>query len=405
MENKIQDCLAKMLKEQNINKYETVVEFSLHKGTNYLSDVGTVVIKDTKADGEEIKYDLIVKLAKTGEFRNQFSMKDLFDREIFMYKRIFPLFKKIQEENNVKKPFNVMAKFYGASKVEDQDIVVLENMSRKEFKLCDRHQTLNHRKASILFKELGRLHALSFALRDQELTLFHSLSKQLRDVEFHGEIRKVAQHFIKHLFPKSLDLIDSEKDNAAYSKLKHFPQILFDTLIQCVENEINSPYSVIVHGDLWMSNFMFKYDQMGQPTELCMLDWQFTKLSSPVIDISQAMFICLNKETRDLYLHDLINDYYNSFSNFLIELGGKPDVLFPFAVLQEHLRKFSICGLYTAVRMISLTSISSEDTPTSSIDNFAEALCNAKKNPYLFNDRMRDVLLDYVRYGYDTYPE
>ncbi|KAF5292778.1 hypothetical protein FQA39_LY13823 [Lamprigera yunnana] len=398
----IRECVVHMLNEQSISKHKITIEFLGNVG-NYLSDIGKIFVKGTKENGENASYDLFVKVAKQGESREILSMKEFFNREIYTYKHVFSLFAKIQEESHIKDPFQVYPKFYTSSEVEEKEIIVLENMQQKGFRITERHQTFDYPHASILIKELGRLHALSFALKDRYPKLFQDIVTKLPDLEYHSGMRKLVKYVSETIFPKYLYLIDVENQNEVYKKVEHIQKGLFNSLLQCSEVDINDPYLVIVHGDLWVTNVMFKYNKSFEPTRVCLLDWQTTKISSPVIDISQLLFVCLSKKERDLYCDHLINDYYNSFSKFLMQFGGQPNVALPFKVLEDHLRKFSVCGLYTAIRMITLISISSEDAPDPNVENFMHALFNSKRNPNLFDTRMRDVLLDYVQYGYGLY--
>ncbi|KAF5292776.1 hypothetical protein FQA39_LY13821 [Lamprigera yunnana] len=398
---KIHDCVERVLKKDKVGKYDIKIEFSIRKGANYLSDIGNVIIKSKSENGEEENLHLIAKMSKKGEYRNALSLKKLFNREIYAYEYIFDLFQKLQIKNNIKNPFHSFPKFYASSKVDGEEMVVLENMLEKGFKPCNYYQTLNYSEASLLIKEVGRLHALSFALRDQYPEVFQKLLMELPDLEYHGAMGKTLEVVTKNVFSKCLDLINLKGNTIMYDKFKRVHNVFFDALTYCDKPEVTEPYSTIVHSDLWVTNLLFKYDDTANPIEVCMVDWQLFKMSSPAVDISQIIFVCLTKKMRDLHFDDLIQDYYESFSSFLTQFGGKPGISFPFEVLQNHLKKFSICGLNTAMRMISFTSVSDENFPEAFDANFMEELSKAKTKPDMYNDRMMDVLVDYDRYEYN----
>ncbi|KAJ4445914.1 hypothetical protein ANN_12600 [Periplaneta americana] len=53
----------------------------------------------------------------------------------------------------------------------------------------------------------------------------------------------------------------------------------------------NEPYNIIVHGDMWVSNFMFHYPSQtanGSPDEMCFLDFQHCRYTSPGADLEDC---------------------------------------------------------------------------------------------------------------------
>lgn len=78
--------------------------------------------------------------------------------------------------------------------------------------------------------------------------------------------------------------------------------------------------------------------------EVCLLDFQISRLASPVFDLSYFLFTCLSeKDTEDF--DDIVDAYYESCANFLKELGSDPVKVFPFEELMNQWKKFALFGL------------------------------------------------------------
>ncbi|KAF5292781.1 hypothetical protein FQA39_LY13826 [Lamprigera yunnana] len=397
----ITEYIKNMFGDNDETKHKIYVEFPTNCSLHYVSEAGKAVIQEQDAIGGKKNVYLWIKVAKIAECRKVLAVKELFARETYVYKNIFPLFEKIQKENNIKNVFEPYPKFYESCVIDGRELILLDDMLKKNFKVCECYQTLNYSEALILMKEVGRLHAISFALKDQHPKLFNGLLSELTDLEFSGAMEQTAKYVAKSMVSSCLKILDFDKDHLIYEKLISLENIFFDTLVSCTDIQKIEPYAVIIHGDLWSTNLMFKYNETFSPTEVCLLDWQTTKVSSPAVDISQIMFTCLNKELRNLHIDDLLKEYYNSFSNFLKEFGGKPEVFLPFEVLQKHLQVYSVTALYVTMKTVKGMAVLPEDMPADNDCNFLQRLCYARVDAKKYDNRMRDILFDFIKYGYD----
>ncbi|KAK4884226.1 hypothetical protein RN001_000497 [Aquatica leii] len=380
------------------------LRISTYKGSHFISEIAKIQVQGKDRNNQEVTLDLIGKFGKADkDVRTRLPIKEFFEHEIFVYEYILPHFEKLQVEKNVCNKFKSYAGFCAASQEDCKETIILENMIVKEFQVCKRDVALDYNHALLLIKEIGRLHALSFAIRDQYPQIFKKILSTLKEVEFNDQCCSHNRNLLHAVFPQCINSLHAIKDKIALQQYKKLEKVFFEKTQKSVDRKSSEPYAVVTHCDVWTSNLLYKYNELNLPSEVCLVDWQLVKISSPVSDISQIMFVCIDKETRDKHYQELINEYYTSFSSFLRELGSDPDIMFPMNVLQEHLQKFSVHGLYIAVRMISLTSISENDTPDFVEKDALKTITNAKKNVTVFNKRMRDILLDYVMYGYELF--
>lgn len=402
--SQIEECVKKFLDNTNVSQYEINIIFDTDKGSHFISEIAKIQVQGKDRNNQGVTLDLIGKFAKADkDVRTRLPIKEFFEHEIFVYEYILPHFEKLQVEKNVRNKFKSYAGFCAASQEDCKETIILENMIVKEFQVCKRDVALDYNHALLLIKEIGRLHALSFAIRDQYPHIFKKILSTLKEVEFNDQCCSHNRNLLHAVFPQCINSLHAIQDKIALQQYKKLEKVFFEKTQKSVDRKSSEPYAVVTHCDVWTSNLLYKYNELNLPSEVCLVDWQLVKISSPVSDISQIMFVCIDKETRDKHYQELINEYYTSFSSFLRELGSDPDIMFPMNVLQEHLQKFSVHGLYIAVRMISLTSISENDTPDFVEKDALQTIINAKKNLTVFNKRMRDILLDYVMYGYELF--
>jgi hypothetical protein len=101
--------------------------------------------------------------------------------------------------------------------------------------------------------------------------------------------------------------------------------ILVDTL------ETSGPLACILHGDYWINNMLFKYDdesqtQLGEkspsiPVSLKMIDFQVSRIGHPLSDVLYFLYTSTKPETRQKYMPDLLRYYFDTLTTDLRLLG------------------------------------------------------------------------------------
>lgn len=405
--NEIRLCLEELLKKLEIKNYVINISAGTIKGDNFLGVIAKAQVIGENVDGENVVRNFIIKSAPRNENFRTFAPVNLaYDREIYMYSKVLPAFIKLQNDRGIKEPFKSFAKYYRSSMEHMNEALIMEDMKAIGFKLCDRHQPLDHNHTLLALKEYGKFHALSFALRDQEPKIFNELAKNTQENFFNGMNSNGLHESFRSQSERALNSLDPVKHKVAYEKLKKFQDNMVDIINTAVKSDLDDPYSVIGHGDCWINNFLFKYDEITKlPSELCILDWQLARVGSPALDLGYFIFTGTSKELRDKHYKSLIQQYYDSFSSYLRELGSDPDKLFPFDVLQEHLKKYSVYGLYMAMLVLIIIISDTEEIPdvhnVASNENVIDKFNFEPKNLENYNARIRGIVLDFVRLGYN----
>ncbi|KAJ8957794.1 hypothetical protein NQ314_006469 [Rhamnusium bicolor] len=320
----LESWISDMMKKQEIAHYKMDVSGNTTKGDGYLGEVTFIKIIASAEKGGEKYYNLIVKSAKkSDEFRKQTPIREAFEREIFMYTKVFPI-------------------FLCAVKTKKESLI-LENLKTEGFEIHDRKivQNLNH--ALFVFRNYGKFHAISLALKSKKPALYKSLTKNMTNVmgRFISQ-SKMITNFINDV-KSAIDILRNSGREALALKFEGFEDGIEDYLINYANP--NNRQSVITHGDCWNNNMMFKYEDenKNQPIDIRFIDFQLSTVASPVFDLSYYLYCCTD-ETVLRNFNFLLQAYYSSLSDSLKEFGCNPEELFTFKELKDHWTKYGRYG-------------------------------------------------------------
>ncbi|KAF5302539.1 hypothetical protein FQR65_LT00911 [Abscondita terminalis] len=371
-------------------------------GENWL---GQILKITAKIDNNE-NLNVIAKIPPASNiYRDLFSLRIAFEREIYMYKEVIPEFKKIQQENKIKDVFEPFVNCLETSLDERREIIVLQNMNLRGYRTLNQNQAVDYEHASLAMKTLGKYHALSFALREQKPELFKKLGNNTKEIFFISTIRPLYVQVTQNLGDQILNYLP--KNSEVFRKFQSFikdPNFVIDKIMN---PELAGVYSVIGHGDFQSKNLMFSYENKlnpDSPTKLCVLDWQLSRIGSPCLDVSTFLWLCTDKNLRNRHYDELLKIYYTNFSWFLKKLGGNPEKSFPLVVFKEHLKHFSIAGLFLSIWMILTNITDSHDTPDiTGYDSIEQAIdaysSNVSNETYLTT--IENLIHDFIKCGYD----
>lgn len=231
---------------------------------------------------------------------------------------MLPFLRQFEQSKRVTREdcFNEYPKCYWTVKEEFNECLLLEDLSVRGFQLIDRHSqevTADH--VRLVLQALGEFHAVSFALKDQQPDKFNHLVSELKEIFIKRENSYLLNMLTEQ--PKLIfDLLSAEEDADLLTKMrKVFEKNAMDIAIDCLET--NGSASVITHGDTWQNNILFKYDEDSNPIESCLLDWQVSRVSSPIIDLVYFIFTCTTKELREAHYNNFLKIYHESLSEHI----------------------------------------------------------------------------------------
>ncbi|XP_066249751.1 uncharacterized protein JhI-26 [Euwallacea similis] len=388
--------IGDFLKQRRFSKYELELMGNSCKGDGYLGEVTFVKVLTGIGREEEKIYNLVIKSSKKSkELRRQTPMKEVFEREMFMYSKVFPAFKSFQLEQNVEHPFMKFAKCYSVFNENEREAIILQNLKYLEYDIHDRKKPQNLEHVLLVFKNYGKFHALSLSLKTLRPQLFAELTKDMSDLLANfimqaGMIPKMTDDF-----QQALELLKTEK---SYTKLKHFDQELIEKCLH-KKTKPSDGVSVILHGDCWNNNMMFCYQKSKKkPSDMMFLDFQLSSLGSPIYDLSYYLYAVADEAV--LKYHDLLmQTYHHSFMSSLEELGVESFQI-TLEDLKRYWREYGCFGLILAPFILKI-ELSEEDevadfATSAEAGDIAATFVLELKNKEEYNRRIREVFRHYA---------
>ncbi|KAF5292327.1 hypothetical protein FQA39_LY03361 [Lamprigera yunnana] len=403
LNNHVISFIDNIIRSLNINEYRIGFSHATKPGDNWLSVIYKVEVDEISENVDNRSLALILKVAPQDEkFRTMFPIESLFNREIYIYKNVLPEFIRIQEENHIKSLFNPFAMYYNGTDINNKEVLIMEDLKVLGFQSLNHRVSIDYNQALMVIKALGKLHAISFAIRDQKPNLFNEFCVNTEEQFYNGTMYEPVTEILKNNGTKIIQRLENANSSYTNTFKKLFATLptIVNTIVQ---SQLSENYSVICHGDYETRNFLFKYNKDGGevPTDLRLIDWQTSFLGSPIHDISFLFFLCTDKQLRNKYYHTLLDEYYITFSTFLTELGSNSEKMFPRDVFEEHLRKFSIFGLFCCIWCLSLNTKEPDEMQNSNMSSKDDLMNTVSTIPNeVYFSRVIDACCDFIDYGY-----
>lgn len=259
--NDIIDLLKKQLIVEEIKDFKIDISAGSIKGDNYLGIIAKAIVNGTNKQGESVELSYIIKSAPKAEgFRNLAPIRLAYEREIYMYKTILPAFMKFQEQKKVKTPFRSFASCLQTSLTDKDEAIIMEDMKNKGYVMQDRRVPLNYNHVKLVMQQLAKLHAFSFAMKDQEPEWYHQLSDSL-EKNFFDEMDK--EQFAKHadlINDKARAALDPVEDAELIERYNKYCEEITEEMYVLLSAKAAGEHAVIRHADCWTNNFLFHYE-------------------------------------------------------------------------------------------------------------------------------------------------
>ncbi|XP_058448046.1 uncharacterized protein LOC131428263 [Malaya genurostris] len=266
----------------------------------------------------------------------------LFQREVHFYREILPTFYRFQTEKGVSEAtgegFYSAPKCYLAHCSTDKDepeaVIVLEYDESYERWDWDKLEPINVDHAKLLMRQLGRLHAVSFAMKEQNPQIFEQF--KLKDVLVEGNDLVTL---MRESFDRALVTMRT-RFAADQEKIQRIKDTVFQVLTACADPTKSEPYCVVSHGDCWINNFIYGHDQNNVATSVILSDWQSSRYATPLLDLGYFFFLCTGAQFRQDHFDQLLQHYHNAVKDLLDRLGGDTTRQFPFTGLLQLVKPY-----------------------------------------------------------------
>lgn len=268
-------------------------------------------------DKQTVRLPLVVKLEPFNvELRDSLRTNIQFYNEVFMYEKVLPF---LDKSNICESTF---AKFYhgvGRTDKSDENIVVIEDLRPKGFRLTEERAFLDYDHLSLAMSKLGKFHALSYIAKKESPDEFYKLGKALKESTWTGG--ETFHTIMRACFHRPAEYLIGQGKHVDVLRrlLKSFDSGINEFMMKLVTPR--EPYAVICHGDFCRNNVLFAYSE-GKPRDVRFFDIATSRYSSPAVDISFFLLLNASGKTRRDRWDDLLAVYHSALAAIATASGA-----------------------------------------------------------------------------------
>lgn len=261
----VQPLLTHIIAGEGFCNHQTELKPGSNHGDNFFSLVISVTVKGQRHTAEGVCDDelhLVCKLPPAGQARQrEYHSMELFQREALMYNKILPMFVAFQRDKGLsdEESFAAHPKCYVALADEEKNqyVVIMEDVRAEGFHMLPKKLPTPDGHVFAVFEQLGKLHAISFALKDQRPDVFDELRaiNEIFSLFFQSpNMKKSTQRG----YDVAIDALIDEKHKEIVRDIKeNFVEFLFESHA----DDMSAPFGVLTHGDCQNANLLFRQDE------------------------------------------------------------------------------------------------------------------------------------------------
>lgn len=401
--------LEQIAEREGFTEHKFISEPGANFGDGFQGLMLGIVIAGHRNGNADDQLVLICKMLPLSDLRRLMSVHS-FRKEIYAYDTLLPAIARFQREKGVVESdgFFAYPKCYGtyANEKTLQFALVLEDLRHSGYRMWDRYKPIDFQHVQLALAQLGRFHAVSFAVRLQNTAAFQQFSSSMNSSTY-GTMTEfpLAKEFYKHAYDRAMTTLPPD-DTEAVRKVKHLRNNFEEYLAAVVSSEAAEPYAVLCHGDFWNNNVMFQYGSVNPltPQRAMLIDWQMGQYCSPATDLAYYIYSSTEQSVRTDHFDDFLHAYHDSLRDLLKKLGGDAAKQFSFGELRNQLNNFGLYGIIMAPILVQIATVqpdSLSDIEEFTPDNNGEKFeLVAKANGAGYTRRMSDVIRDFVSRGF-----
>lgn len=252
-------ALDKVAVAEGFVNYEINVIHGSGVGDGFVGLVFRAIIQENESDKKLI---VVVKTPPENQARRaMMGSLELFEREVRIYTEVLPAFVNFQKMMNVKPElgfFEFPKCFFAEySKEQDDSIIIMEDLKESGYKMWDKFKPTNFEHAKLIFSALGRLHAVSFAMKELQPESFEPL-KAFGDLLAPKMGEENFKMMLTGMIDRAIGTLD-ENDTRRRNRVLRLKEDLPSMMIEVTSGAKAEPFAVLGHGDCWSNNFMYQY--------------------------------------------------------------------------------------------------------------------------------------------------
>lgn len=328
--------------EDNIVKFEVIP--TTEKGGNFVTEITRVRLEVRDETGKYHQKHLIIKGLPSDPARKEYLFKrGVFRKEYEMYSKLIPAMVAFQTGPKPIVPPTARC-LYSILKNSDNDCIVFDDLGAEGYQNANKFKGLDLDHCTLVMGELAKWHALTYAMKQKSKTHLRELFPCVVDVMYRVDESQIWKPVLDACYASVVQIVTgATQDEALKQKLKKYEGAFMEALAEHMVNPPEKDISVIIHGDCWVNNFLFKYEQQNgrkKPIGLKFVDFQCSVYAPLTYDLNYFFYSSTTSELRRAHLDDLLRIYHRSFQSALATLG----VSFPKFTF-EYLKKEFVAAM------------------------------------------------------------
>lgn len=266
----LEEVLAASL-EDEVKVADYQVTAAVGAGDNYLSILyKTAVQFSSSGSDEQQQAHLMIKGVPTAKLLlDMIEDMGVFRKEIKMYGECLPAMHRALRKHFFQGCPYVAPDSYKCSR---ENTLVMEDLCEDGYKMANRRNQLDYEHCVATLRTLARFHALSVKIYQEDPELIKSVASEFY-VESNRE--KMAQ-FLEACYPVLAMAVESWGENARFAPfLREAGVCIWEKVIKLVQP--SDHFNVLNHGDMWVNNILYKYNEDGSVANAKLVDFQLAR--------------------------------------------------------------------------------------------------------------------------------
>lgn len=191
---------------------------------------------------------------------------------------------------------------------------------------------------------------------------------------------------------------------------------MYELMSHAVRQTTSDAWSVMCHGDLWVNNLMFSYDDdaacASSVVDVRLIDLQAARCASPAIDLLHFLYTSTERRLRDAHMDDLLAAYAAAVCTEVARHVRDAAVMravreqFALGAVRAEMRSKIAYALGISMWLLPAVTFHPDRIPDLNTLTLSD-LADAKQETVMiqmqsreYHERIRDVVLEFEAAGY-----
>jgi len=289
----------------------------------------------------------------------------VYSREIGSYISFFPALREMMSQHGLtsddillKVPricYTNLDTSEAAGQAESSTVLVMEELSSQGFRMQDKRQGCTKKEAMMTLAALANYHALShtwlkkFKNQDGSYSVPSSVEYLLKPIN----LRNIIESVLAINVPIFTRMLQHHGHHELAAWLEEQMKSAGD-LFALNDASHCGPLVSICHGDCWINNLLFHFNDAGDADDVRIVDWQVTHIENPGRDIYNFLTTSTTPEVRQ-ECGQLLEHYATTFMSALKKLGvSLEDEGINQQLIISELKKRMLLGMFAGLAWLPL---------------------------------------------------